>query len=335
MSCGAYKACSAIILGGPTIPFVSTDARTFKEPSSEWQLGTWNEPASYFEGSPQSLTGDLIREGVSGVAGHVAEPYLDGAIRPDILLPAYFSGFTLAEAYFLAMPHVSWQTIVVGDPLCVVATRTPAEAAMLDPGVDPETELPRFFSVRRVEVAESRLARGDADGIEEPLLAATKLDPALPGAQVLLANRHERRREYDEAAARYRAVLASDTSNVIALNNLAYLLAAHQGKAADALPLAERALRLAPGNSSVADTLAWVHHLLGNGLNAARYIQDALRADPSSPEANLHAAFIWATGGDQARARAALARALELKPGLGDEDDVQQLQTTLRDGVKH
>ena len=67
--------------------FVSTDARTFKEPPAGWNIGKWGQSKGYFEGSPQSLAGDLIRAGVTGVSGHVAEPYLDGSARPQILFP--------------------------------------------------------------------------------------------------------------------------------------------------------------------------------------------------------------------------------------------------------
>ena len=98
--------------------FVSTDGRTFREPPADWALADWKDKKTWFAGSPQSLAGDLIREGITGVAGHVAEPLLGNTIRPDILFPAYVAGFSLAEAFYLAMPSVSWMTVVVGDPLC-------------------------------------------------------------------------------------------------------------------------------------------------------------------------------------------------------------------------
>ena len=101
--------------------FVSSDARTFVEPPAGWAPGAAGDRAGYFAGSPQSLAGDLVRAGVTGVSAQVAEPYLDAAVRPDILFPAYLSGFTLAEAYYLALPALSWQTIVIGDPLARVA----------------------------------------------------------------------------------------------------------------------------------------------------------------------------------------------------------------------
>ena len=102
--------------------FVSTDARTFARPPDSWNLGSWNTPNTMFAGSPQSMTGDYIHDGVTGASGHVAEPYLQLNPRPDILLPAYYRGRNLAESYYLSMPGLSWMNIVVGDPLCSLGT---------------------------------------------------------------------------------------------------------------------------------------------------------------------------------------------------------------------
>ncbi len=98
--------------------FVSSDGRTFNEPPADWNIGTWDDPDTHFAGSPQSLAGDLIRDGISGIAAYVSEPYLQATVRPNILFPAYLSGFNLIESYYLSMPYLSWQTILVGDPLC-------------------------------------------------------------------------------------------------------------------------------------------------------------------------------------------------------------------------
>jgi hypothetical protein len=40
--------------------------------------------------------------------------------HPQYLFPAYFSGRNLAESYYLSIPGLSWQNIVVGDPLCKI-----------------------------------------------------------------------------------------------------------------------------------------------------------------------------------------------------------------------
>ncbi len=101
--------------------FVSTNARTFERPPDGWNITDWADRLHYWAGSPQSLIADYIEEGASGAAGNVAEPYLEFNVRPDILLPAYANGRNLAESYYLAMPALSWQGVVVGDPLCVLA----------------------------------------------------------------------------------------------------------------------------------------------------------------------------------------------------------------------
>ncbi len=104
--------------GAIATEFVSTNARTLRMPPYRWTLGDWKNPASYFAGSPQSMMLDSVWEGVSGISGHVDEPFLRTSARPDVLFPAYLNGRNLAESYYLALPAVSWQTIVVGDPLC-------------------------------------------------------------------------------------------------------------------------------------------------------------------------------------------------------------------------
>ena len=103
--------------------FVSTNGRTFARPPKEWNLGTWKDQSTWFAGAPQTMTADYIREGATGASGHVTEPYLGYCPRPDILLPAYFKGRTLAESYYLAIPALSWQNIVIGDPLCSLGKR--------------------------------------------------------------------------------------------------------------------------------------------------------------------------------------------------------------------
>jgi len=98
--------------------FVSSDGRTFVRPPENWNISDWGSTQLWFAGSPQSLTADYIHEGATGASGHVYEPYLHLTPRPNILLPAYYKGRNLADSYYLSIPRLSWQNIVVGDPLC-------------------------------------------------------------------------------------------------------------------------------------------------------------------------------------------------------------------------
>ena len=79
----------------------------------------WNDDAkTMFFDSPQTLTADYLHDGATGGSGSVDEPYLHLNPRPDLLLPAYYRGRNLAESYYVAIPGLSWMTVVVGDPLC-------------------------------------------------------------------------------------------------------------------------------------------------------------------------------------------------------------------------
>ena len=64
----------------------------------------------------QSLVADLIEDGVSGVKGYVYEPYLTAVGSPSVLLPAYASGYNLAESHAAASTVSGWMGVVVGDP---------------------------------------------------------------------------------------------------------------------------------------------------------------------------------------------------------------------------
>jgi uncharacterized protein (TIGR03790 family) len=104
--------------GAITTEYVSSNGRTFAKPPESWNIGTWKDHTTYFSGSPQSMAVDMIADGATGASGHVDEPFLVYTPRPDYLLPAYYSGRNLAESFYMAIPALSWQNIVIGDPLC-------------------------------------------------------------------------------------------------------------------------------------------------------------------------------------------------------------------------
>ncbi len=340
----------SFVPGAIAAMFVSTDARTFKEPPAGWMTGPWTDRSKFFADSPQSLTGDLIREGVTGTAGHVAEPFLDATIRPDILFPAYLSGFNLAETFYLAMPYVSWQTVVIGDPLCGPFPRKALRPSEIDAGIDSSTEMPSHFSARRLKVlaarglkpdaarpflrSEARMAKDDRAGAQAALEEASALEPRFVTAHMQLAQVYEQNKEYDKAIDRYRRVLSLNPNEMTALNNLAYALAVRKGQASEALGFAERANRVAPGNPTVIDTLAWVQHLLGRDAEAARLLPGVVRALPGNADVRLHAAVVYAAVGMVDQAAAELREVLRIDPSLADSEDAKGLRKKLGEGKK-
>jgi uncharacterized protein (TIGR03790 family) len=324
--------------------FVSTDARTFKEPPPAWTPSDTVKPGSVFGGSAQSLAGDLIRDGVTGVAGHVDEPYLDATIRPDILFPAYVSGRNLAESYYAAMPYLSWQTIVIGDPLCAPFPHTALTTRAIDPGLDAATELPGYFARRRLSHvaptinrdaaaayvrAEARTARRDAAGARQALEAAVTADTSFTQARLDLAAADDGAGQFDRAISQYRAITSYSPNETIALNNLAYDLAVHSHQPQEALPFAERACAIVKDNPVLLDTLGWIQHLLKRDTEAVATIRHARSGGYADPDVLWHAAAIYAAINDLTRAAFELNLALKAKPGLADLDEIKALRQQL------
>ncbi len=106
--------------GAIATEFVSTSARTFQRPPDPWTYTTWADRLHFFAGSPQGLVADLIHQGATGAAGNTYEPFLQACVRPDYLFPAYFHGRNLAESFYIALPALSWQSVILGDPLCTL-----------------------------------------------------------------------------------------------------------------------------------------------------------------------------------------------------------------------
>lgn len=103
--------------GAIATEFVSFDARTFRQPPDNWDIGNWDDKRTWFGDAPQSLTADYIHEGATGASGQVFEPYLAFCPRPDLVLPAYSAGRTLAESFYIGIPGLSWMNVIIGDPL--------------------------------------------------------------------------------------------------------------------------------------------------------------------------------------------------------------------------
>lgn len=80
-----------------------------------------------------SAAAGLVHDGAAATLGTVYEPLIEGWARPDIFAAAYFApngkNLCFAEAAWAATPYLSWQNVVIGDPLLrapkVKKTNTP------------------------------------------------------------------------------------------------------------------------------------------------------------------------------------------------------------------
>jgi len=60
----------------------------------------------------------LLEDGVAATIGPVGEPYVQAFPFPQVFFGLLLDGdFTLAEAYYLSLPFISWKMVLIGDPL--------------------------------------------------------------------------------------------------------------------------------------------------------------------------------------------------------------------------
>ena len=60
---------------------------------------------------------NLMRRGAAVTLGPVREPYVAAFPHGDVFVEALLNGLTVAEAYWLSLPQVSWAMVILGDPL--------------------------------------------------------------------------------------------------------------------------------------------------------------------------------------------------------------------------
>lgn len=89
----------------------------FRFPPGAIALHIHSYSAASLRSSTAGWTGPLVARGVTATVGNVFEPYLEFTHRPDLLLQALTRGATWAEAAYYALRGLSWQAVLIGDPL--------------------------------------------------------------------------------------------------------------------------------------------------------------------------------------------------------------------------
>ena len=97
--------------------------------------------AANLRSASENWVGPLLARGATATMGCVAEPYLEFTPNPAMFLERWgYVGMTLGEAATAAHPVLSWQTVVVGDPLYRPFGRLLADdGKRLDAANDPST----------------------------------------------------------------------------------------------------------------------------------------------------------------------------------------------------
>ena len=117
--------------------------------------------------------------------------------------------------------------------------------------------------------------------------------------------------QYTQAVERYEQYLEQRPNDPQVLNNYAFLLASDLGDPERALPLAERAARVAGPSASVLDTLGWIQHLLDRNDEAVATLRQSASLE-ALPANHYHLGRVLTAQGREDEAREAFERAIEL-----------------------
>ncbi len=140
-----------------------------------------------------------------------------------------------------------------------------------------------------------------------------------------LGEAHERSRDYDQAAVRFREVIEMQPENSHALNYLGYMWADNNENLEQALELIRRAVDLDPNNGAFVDSLGWALFRLGEFEQARRHLERAQQLVPRDPTILEHLGDVYLALGDSRRAREAYEQALE----INDEENVESVRRKL------
>ena len=145
-----------------------------------------------------------------------------------------------------------------------------------------------------LKTASERFA-GDADLLYEQAMMAEKVG------------------KFDDMEALLRRVIELKPDYHHAYNALGYSLADRNLRLPEAKQLIEQALKLAPGEPFIVDSLGWVEFKLGNLAEAARLLRQAHTGRPDAEIAAHLGEVLWASGA-QDEARRVLAEAAQRDP---------------------
>jgi putative PEP-CTERM system TPR-repeat lipoprotein len=169
---------------------------------------------------------------------------------------------------------------------------------------------------------------GGAPRPEAPLAEWLANQPDDLAVRALLAEAYLRVGNQARAATEYEELLKRSDSNVLALNNLAWIYTASDLARAEAL--ARRAHELAPRATQVLDTYGWILLKRNKANDALPLLKQAAQDSPKDASILFHYAAALAETGDTARAKEVVERALGFGIAFESRAEAEKLAQALR-----
>jgi uncharacterized protein (TIGR03790 family) len=137
----------------------------FTFPSGAVALHIHSFSAQTLHSDASAWCGPLVARGAAATVGNVFEPYLGFTHRPNFLLRALSQGKNFGDAAYYALPALSWQAVVIGDPLY-----RPFKVPLAEQGGSPYAVIRRANLLARAERSAEALALLKAEQQAHPSL---------------------------------------------------------------------------------------------------------------------------------------------------------------------
>lgn len=161
--------------------------------------------------------------------------------------------------------------------------------------------------------AELDIKSGKKESARQLLNSLLAQAPKNVRAILWLGNLSELEGNHPAAIESYRQVLQIDSSNVQALNNLAFLLAEYEGKADEALTYAQKAKELDPVDPAISNTLGWVYFQKGLYGLAATHLEESVSRGATA-QRRYHLAMAYSKAGRHLEAQQTYSSAKQMDP---------------------
>ncbi len=295
-------------------------------PEVEWSPGAIGltfepESAASFKAaaeeseSPPPAAVQAVQAGMTGFGGFAADPTQDGLFRPQILFPAYISGFNLAESFYQSIRYLGWRGVVVGDPLAAPFPERSAEVRSNRPedcATDAASGIPECFHARRKNYlvgryntseevvaellrAENAAETGRQEEALQLLTSSLQKNPLLLESHLLKARIQEEQGNFGSAFESYQRAYELGAKGQERLFKLAQLSLRRLADAQKAAGYARR-LYLQTGGRDIEAAQLWAEAALGSDQEAqaiAAYQRLAQTFDPPPPFALAALARIY------------------------------------------
>jgi len=176
-----------------------------------------------------------------------------------------------------------------------------------------------YLSLAQMDIKDNQLDRSKAT-LQE-LLGKDRRNAT---AHLWLGHIAMMKEDYTAAAAEYRNTIALESSNVSALNNLAFVLSQHTNQADEALTYAQKARELAPKSGAIANTLGMVYYQKGLYKLAIPFLKDAVDLE-KTPGNTFDLGFAYYKTGETRLGRDTLSAALKMDSHLPQAEQARQL----------